>query len=304
MPVNVKNIVYERSYGSTATTLTEYIELGEPILQLNVTMHFLQNGSTLPTIANVLTQMATQIRVKQDGVPVFAASPADLRALDILSYQLCGLGHISNGTGADNAVMFITLAIPFSTHIYPFGLDPKVALPVPKVNTVLELDVPADASTLDTRRLTVSAITLPGASPIAYIERVVKNVTPSGTGWGTYVSLPYGSPYSLYDVLFWQTTNLGDGTTSDVTTIEQVALELNEVPQYLHQNGIESLQFGLGNFSASASSPAVQDEYAYFTFAPNRKIEDAIPLDRPARIAINAGDTNAIRVIPGLVHKV
>jgi len=304
MAINVLGILNEKSYGSGATTITEPIEIGEPIVQLNLTMKFLQNGATLPTIDNVLTQFATTIRVKQDGIPVFNMSAKDLWALDILAYNLNGLGHISDGTGADNQVMFATLVIPFGPVAYPYDIVPDICLPVPRINTTVELDVPADGNNLDNRKLSITAITLPEAAPRAYIERVTKSVTPSGTGWGTYVSLPYGAPYKLFDIFAWQTTNLSDGTTSDVTTIEQIALEKNEKPYRINQINIETLQYNLGNLSGSASSPLIGDEYLYFPLCPNGKIEHAIPLDGPSRIAIYAGDTNALRMVPGLLHAV
>lgn len=301
MPIELTSYITEASLGAVAQTYTEDFKPSSPVSALIVTLHFLQNGATLPTIAHVLAQFGSEMRVKRDGSEIFRANPSDLHYWQALAMRTVMGAHISDGTGADDHVMTYSVMVPFGRWSRGLCVDKEYGLRPPDVSLDFELVIPADANNIDTRVISVVGVEITDAAPAAYIARLVKTATPAGTGWDTYINLPYGAPYSLAGLFFFQTTGFVAGTTTDTTTIEAFRLEKNEKVAELEVDPFDALVRLHGNLSAAATSPLIGDLYAYLNLLQHRDPTLAIPLDAPSRLNFNAGDTNALRVIPEVI---
>jgi len=301
MALEIINVETDRAGGAVLATHQFEWKSDKPVHGFRLTMQFLQDGATLPTIANVLTQMATDITVRQGGM-WFSMSATDLyhflRQASGFNYTV----HQSDGTGADNHSMSISLDVPLAPLSGQFWLDEEYGLDPANGTIVVELTVPADANNLDTRKYTLTAFSLKGKNPTKCIQRVSRNLVPAGTGDGSYIDLPSGGDVMLYDIAFFHTTALTAGTTSDVTTIESLSLEINQTEAFVVDLFGLATQVTLGNLSLAATSPAEPATYIYQPLNPIGRTDWSIPLTQKARFNINAGDTNAIRCLSGIIR--
>jgi hypothetical protein len=300
--MSIVNSLNDETFGATAGTIQHGFKTEKPIHGILATMHFLQDGATLPTISHMVTQFGSELSVKAGGKNVFSLSVADLHHL--LGHAMPNriAVHQSDGTGADNHVMSVSFPIPLGPFAWGFPIHPDFGVD-PSLDTVsVKLDYPADANNIDGRELYLDYITLEGKKPKYFVERITRNYTAGATGWGHYVDLPYGRDVRLLDHYFWMTSSLAAGTTTDATSIEQLSLELNQTEKYLIKVNTDSLQFNAGNLSLTATSP---EESLYYLYAPTSKlgeIDGAIPLIEQARYHYYAGVADAIRCNSGVIR--
>lgn len=273
----------------------------EPVHEVIATMSFAE-ATDLPTLAEVLTQFATTITLKQGSRAIIAMSATDLYHMMNLARPNGIAAHQTDGTGADNHVNSIALPIPlgpigFNTDVNPeFGLDPS------KGTIVLELAIPADAA-LDGRLYTVEFLSVEGKKPTKVIERVTRNLTSGATGDGHYIDLPSGADVELYDVAMFQTTALTAGSTSDLVGIDSFSLEINQTEGKLVDVYTRGIQSNLGNLSQAASSPKVSATYIYMNLNEPHKADMSIPLPQKARINLNMEVAEAMRFFGGIIRK-
>jgi len=303
MTLVFNEIIHEEAYGATASFFSEEVKHSDPINVVLLTMKFLQDGATLPTIANVLTQFGSNIKIKIGGRTAFDMSPTDLYKLMQFLNRAPILCHVSDGTGTDDHVMSATLIVPLGLEVDlqkingDYGIDPS------KAKVVVEVDFPADANNIDTRKLSIVTVGVVGKKPVKYVRRTTTNFTPNAANDSQFVDLPYGSGEILVDVFAYQTTSLGDGTTSDIKTIEKIAVQLNTNDIYLADIDSEAFEFYLRNMSALATSPEISSDYLYIPLGDGNDKYNGIKLDQQARFRITAGDTNATRLMHGIVVK-
>jgi hypothetical protein len=300
MPLSYLTVEKDRAGGAGAATIQFEVKSDAPIHELLLSMQFLE-VTDMPTLAEVLTQLASSITVKSGGSSVFGMSATDLWHMMNLARAGGIAAHQSDATGADNAIMAITVPIPLGplgTHhdVHPdYGLDPR------NKTIIVELEIPAD-NALDARKYTLGFLSIDGKYPKKVVTRMTRNLTASATGDGQYIDLPSGPDAMLVDVAFFQTTALTAGTTSDVTGIESFSLEINQIETALVDiYGIQA-QMNLRNLSLAASTPANPATYLYWN--PNRPYSDeySIPLPQKARININAGVAEALRFFGGITR--
>lgn len=302
MPTHFLSVEKDRTGGAVVATLSFNVGGDVPVHELFVTMQFLQNGATLPTIANVLTQFATTVTVKQGTKTIVSGTATDLFHIMNLAHMTGLAVHQSNATGADNHAMVITLPLPLgpigmTNDLHPdFGLNPKNG------TITVDLLVPADGNAIDTRKYSVGYASMVGKTPTRVITRVTRNITSSATGDGQYIGLPNGPKVELYDVAFFQTTALTAGTTTDATSIESLSLEINKSEYGLVDIYSPMMQSNLGNLSLLATVPQVSGTYLYFNLNRPHEVDAAIPLTADARININAGVADALRCLVGIIE--
>ena len=302
MVVTFNVLFNEKTLGATADTLSEEWVDKSPINAILLQMKFAQNGATLPTKANVLTQFGSEIRVTYGGKTIFKMSPTDLfELMQRLSKKNLVL-HISDGTGADNHIMTAQLIIPFGKHIDFDRLNGKYGLDPTKKTVAIEIDYPADGNNIDGRKLTIAGIEVVGSSPNKYIQRNSVTKTPNSTTETAYHDLPNGSNIVLQDLFIYQTTSLGDGTTSDIETIEKIWLEQNTEAVLGDLLNAEFFRHMEPNLSATATAPAFNSDYIYRNFASYENDYEGFKLDKSTRIAFQFGDTNDIRIIAGIEY--
>lgn len=300
MDTDIVRVLNRYSMGTSAATYTQRINVTSPISHVLVSMTAVQNGTTAEDTAGALAQLGSNVQIKVDGTAVYSASPLDTYNANFYWYG--GLPNtIGIGTTTDNEVLTVGFAIPFGRVYSGFAGDEQLALDTAGVSVEFEITYPADAGQIDGRLLSVAVVTHPGLQTRGHIERQVRTISSPATGWDNIVDLPYGQDIFLYDSVFFQTTELDAGTTTDTTTIEQLKLELSAKTRKV--NELNGEFFALFNFDGSDSNAdIVDDKYMYVNFDGRKDLRDVIRLDQPARWNIEAGDTNAIRVIPGILR--
>lgn len=296
--------VSEESFGAVAKVITTEFKSVEAFNGVLLTMKYLQDGATLETIAEVLTQFATTITLKVGGKIAFKMSPTDLFNINQILADKLLLAHMTDGTGADNQFHTITLFIPFGLETELTKLEKKYGLDAGKNKVVLELAVPADGSKVDTRLLTVTAVTVKGSSPTHFVRRVLEAFSPKNANETQYVSLPCGNGEILVDITFWQTTSLGAGTIADTQTIEKVAIQENAKDVCLLDVTVEAFYARMGNLSRTVTLPAMIDNYINIPLGSEGNKYDGFKLAGKNRLRFTAGDTNATRLLLGILEKV
>lgn len=303
MPIQIEEIIFEEAYGATASFFSEKLEIDIAVNAIALTMKFNQAGAVLCTLAEVLTQMATTISVKVKGKEIFNMSATDLFKLNQFLAKSPTCLVMSDGTGADNHIMSATLIIPLGLEIElnelngDYGLDPR------KQTVIVGVDFPADGNKVDVRKLTISAIGVHGASPTKLVKRSTTNKTPTAANDAQIIDLPYGDGEVLADIFVFQTTGLSAGTTTDTKTLEKIAVQLSTTDVYLVDVNSELFDYFNRNLSQTATSPTIPDTYLYMPLGHGKDKYDGIPLDKAARIRFEAGDTNALRFMHGVIIK-
>lgn len=292
MPYKIK-VVEGQDYGTGASNIIRKIEHGGMTIHgivLNMTSK--ENTVTNPTLANMMTQMATNIQILLGGDVVFDMSATDLqRLIDQLGIRL----NYVRGGGTDTRIQRTMMFVPLgrintrrTRDVYERILDPQLGIRTSK-DVYLKLIVPADANNINNRLLNATALlsTLPTQG---YISRLTSTVTPRATGWaadGSKFALPAGT--SLYDFLFFQTTNIADGVTADTVTLEQLELEIDSFKLIEGRPQSELFQTEMEQENAS------NEEYLYKQYDP------PVPIQKSGALTWNGGDTQILRLIIGYV---
>lgn len=293
-----------------------------PISFLLLHLKFLNAGArTKATLANILATL-DQVTVKFRGTSVIALSGEDLFAYGTLLWRR--FMQQVNVVDLDNAVRSFTLPIPFGLR--PF--DPDFAFPATaRGNLVIDLDWAASFTNLDGLSFAIEVVELPEATPSRWLRATTLSLTPGATG-DNDMALPIGNPL-LMAILFGTTIPTGTTTTR---TINAASLLADNQQIYVPRIEFESLHNAMG-LRVPGINPFDDHHHlensggAYAQYADTASAEqddhilaqygliDFDPLDDGSylldtagladlKLRIDAGDTNAVRVIPVEVHGV
>lgn len=291
------------TYGTTADTKKLIIASGRPINALFIMMKSLENTTTDPSNANILAQLGTTITVKKGNDPIVQFAPDDW-AVFHERYTGTQLKNVTGG-GTDNRVQYAILAIPFGRFfegmrsIYGSFIDPLWGLRTEATLSV-ENTFPADANNLDGREFHVFALYNDECKAEAFLSRVAATITGSGTGWKEALTIDELDTIGLYDTLFFQTTELSAGVTADTTTLESIRLYLDGSLQTLRGDLDPEVLDGVIRAAGAAGGAQDDDEYPYINFGG---LQGKYLAFRKLRLEVNYGDTNAARVLLGLLKR-
>lgn len=295
-------------------------------LQIRPTSHLLitikaLNASVKGTTAAILGALET-IEVLQFGATIVSISALDLYALNcvLLGHE----PHQENVVDTDNAVRHLTLAVPFGRRLY----DPTECFPAVRSGELqLQLTWDIADTGYDGVIEQVQQVELPGANPSRFLTYKTKNYTPSATG-DADVDLNIGN--TLAGIMFWGTT-VPTGTAW-TTTLNQLTLLKDNTEAYFSKCHWETLHGQLvervspanafaekfhtentaGSYAQNADTAAEEQDdstisnHAYMDLSP-RNVDDYL-LDTVGlsslKLTVNAGDTNASRIIPVELQRV
>ncbi len=299
----------------TAGTSPSYDLPVAPLSHCLLTIKFAQDqANTQLTFANIAA-MISKLEVLYKGSAVCSLNGIDLLAAGILlcNFESWGL----NMTGADNELVSFTYLVPFGRELYsPVEAYPRTA----RGELVLQVTWASSFTQIDGASLQCEAVELPDSSPERFLKLTSSAVTPSATGEFD-VELPIGNAIS--DVILWGTT-IPSGSTA-TTTIQTISIRKNNSEYMYSKSYFETLHNMAGRLRAApgywGSHIHQYDDSTYAQYQdtgapkPSNHIlgnhllvpfdvrrdgvhmlrtEDATGLD----IRIDAGDTNAVRVIP------
>lgn len=301
--------------GAAAVTNTFDLPVG-PLSFIVLTLRFLNNGAnTLPTLFNLLAQL-TNVSILFRGQAIVSMNGRDLFAYNLLFAKFHPPVH--NRINTDNGAISITMLVPFSRRQYDVNeCFPRVA----RGELQMQLQWAADANNIDTKLEQVETVELPDATPSSYVKATTLTHTPAATGQSD-LQVPIGT--TVLGFLIFSTTV--PTTTAYTTSANQVRiLANNRETQYALTNwdslrGLNGRQ-GIppcgwashihmentgGAYTQNADTVGAEtavaelDNHALLCLDPTGDGTFAIDTRDLAdlKIRFDAGDTNAIRVIP------
>lgn len=247
------------------------------------------------TLAEVLAR-ASKIEVLYQGQSIYSLSGADLFALNSLLFGASPI--LTNRVATDNATRAITLILPMGRRLY----DPSECFPATQKGQLqLQITLSATETAIDGIIYQIETVEMLDVTPKRHLKVTTLAKTPSATGEQD-VSLPIGNV--LAGVLMYGTTV--PTTTAWTATIDYAKLmldnkELNYAKanwETLHNEVALRVSTALG-YAAAAGADDLSN-YALIDLSP-RNIDDMLVDTKglsSIAIKINAGDTNALRLLP------
>jgi hypothetical protein len=267
------------------------------------------------TVQNILDNLA-RVEILYKGQSILSGSGPDLAAL---YYMLTGrfpfLGRSS--AEADEANWWLTLPLLFGPRPY----DPEWCFPAVRRGELQLQITPASAFTAQNDvTLQIEACEILDATPKRFLKATTATKTPTATG-DHDVDLPLGNP--IRGILLFGTTVPVDGAVT--TSIDQVRVLVDNVEHGYALTNWQTLQGELALWRnqpwvgaelvarLTGGAPAANDDtrpleaptsflrrYAYLDYAPGGMEQYRLMTEGRGRVhlRINAGDTNAIRVLP------
>jgi hypothetical protein len=287
-----------------------------PLSFLLVTLKCAQNqANTQIQIADILLAIS-KLEVLYKGSAVISMSGADLYACGVYipKFETWGL----NMNGEDNDLLAFTWMVPFGRFPY----FPRECFPATsRGELILQISFAAAFTKLDAPFLQVEAVELPEASPEQFLKMTTLAVTPTATGIQPPIRLPIGN--KLSDILLFGTTIPALNVATK--TINSIELSINNLERYYSGHYFETAHNQAGIFTAAPTFHGNHyhqiDGGAYAQYMDTSAVKQGshplshyihLPLDvlrdgtfildtkglTGLDLNIDAGDTNAIRVVP------
>lgn len=300
----------------TAGTVISYDLPVNPLSFILFTLKIQQNKADVQLDWDNVDAMISKIEVLYKGSPVYSSNGSDLEALDqmLLGYE----PWITNRLGADNEYTFYTFLIPLTRKLYsPVECFPRSV----RGELILQVTYAAAFTDIDGVYACIETVELPDATPSRYLRTTTLSVTPSAAG-ELDVELPIGNV--IANILFFGTTvPLADANTQTLTYCQLLA---DNQRIYISQTNFENWRqqaalrfkppiahgYHIHQIDGAAYAQYMDTsvvkyrndrciQHLYLEFDPTR--DDLYLLETAGLsdlvIRIYAGDTNALRVLPG-----
>lgn len=289
------NETLEDAYGTTASEFTETIPKGVTAHALMIVMQFLQNGANIPTLSDVLTQLGSEIELAVGNKVMMKLSPTDLHEYLTRQMGIHSIVPINDGTGADNQIMELRFPVPLAPIIKDSKrlMHPEYGLDGSK-DVAFKLTYPADGNKIDNRKFTLYAISIDGATPRKIVEIEENTVTFTGTGTGQRLTLSQRTEKKLREIMFKQTSYLGEGLTADAMTIEEIAYQEANEDVLFFDIPIRHLPELLEGTSGSAITMLHDDQYPIVRFYDESDPYSVKQLTDSSSLVVKVGVAEAV----------
>jgi len=286
-----------------ASAITKNFELAKrPIAAIIITMDALGNTGAA-TRANMLTQMGTEISVKDGGTkitPEWSASQWDKYMKHFL-----GINPLfPDGTAANDTIATCHLIIPFGRPLRGRQLgglldleDPLVGF-CPKGVPELYMSLPADGSTLDTRNIKITVLYHDVKPKFNKLWTPWSSQT-LNTATETWFNVGEDPKRLLLEMFLFQTTEWNTNMASEVPTIK--SWRLTKGGNNIFTDGNVSGQL---LFATMDEVIQVDDQYFHFpfSFGPWDNLSKCIRLDKMVKLGILGGVADAATVAFALIE--
>lgn len=286
-----------------------------PLSHTLVTLKYAQNKANDKLLFLNVLAMIAKVEVLYKGSAVFSMSGLDAYACGILvnGFESWGM----NNDGNDNDERSLTFLIPHTRKLYsPSECFPRTT----RGELILQITYAAVFTDIDTVFAQIETVELPEAAPEQFIKMTTLTKTPAAAGQ-VDIELPIGNEISEL-VLFGTTIPAAD---TDLATIDKMEILVDNVNRFYSEMNIETCHNMAGRMFAA---PGYHGYHVHrlqaAAFAQWDDTSPAIPADhvighhlhmpfdifRDGRFALqtlgksdvvlrlDAGDTEAIRVIP------
>lgn len=315
MPSFIRSVLQNRTTIAVSAN-QDTILPPNPISHILITIRYQTLAANiLPTLLNIL-QSLTSIDVLHRGTAVFSMRPEDLWAYLALAGWYAPVEF--RNTDPVNSSGFVVLAIPFGRAAY----DAEECFPATRAGElILRLSRVAADVAIVSPTYTVTSVELPDANPKRFMRATTLQFTPSATGDNDFQLYPS----TIYAGLLLFSTTVPTGTVF-TTTVDRVQLLINSLQYDVAQANWDDIwgeQFARSGFSGAflehihtsdvaaaytqfqATGPMrivahPLRQYAFLDFDPTHDLAYSIDARQIARVTlrVNAGDTQAVRVIP------
>jgi len=299
----------------TADTQVTYDLPVKPLSFVVLTLLYQQNkANDAMSFVNV-PEILDRVEILYKGSPVYSANGIDCLALGLFLHHFWSWGV--NADGNDDDYRSFSFLLPLTRTLY--SLDE--AFPgVSRGELVLQITYAASFTDLDNVRCQVEAYEVPEASPTQYAKTTTLVGTPAAAGQFD-VELPLGNKISDI-VVFATTIPLAD---ADTTTAHFLELLINNSEVYYTGTNFETIHnlggrlgrdpsywgYHVHRLTAAAyaqwddTGPVIPADHVlkqhlhlpFDIFRDGQHLIDATDLSN-AVLRFDAGDTNAIRVLP------
>jgi len=267
-------------------SFTDIDDVRDPIECIAITQTG-QNVTDEATLSEMLAGIGI-ISLKKGGSAIIEWDADDLFQYSMRRYQF--KPPVIGGT-ADNHFRRLTLVVP-CTLGNPVVRELNLDYGLLRGAKSMTLEVVTGSDTvagIDNRNLQVACLVNPGAAPTNYLghrQRTPSNIADSPTT----IELGVSPDELLAEFFMYQTTNIDDGRTTDVMTIEDIRILRNKKEEIVRKIPTEVLQ-------CFQDDTLLFDEYILVDIIP------PLALDVPTDIEYTAGDNLATRVYPGILYK-
>jgi hypothetical protein len=271
-----------------------------PLSHLIFSFKFLNKAAEV-LLPEILAKIS-KINVSRAGQTVVDINLADLYAQNCLMFGKEPI--LTNKVATDNATRILTFIVPFGRRLF----NPEECMPATQFGDFkLAVTTTSTETTMDGVIFQIEAVELIGAAPKKYMKLSTLSKTPAAAG-EMDVDLPIGS--ELVQLLLWATT-VPTGTAW-TATMDWVKMLRDNVEDSIAKANWESLhgdllqKIGYLGDHGAAYGADLLTLYGLVDFDP---AEDGSILFQTAgassiKLRVNAGDTNAFRVIPAELVKV
>jgi len=289
--LNIVRLDKDKALGSTAGIYTKDITSQDNLIGFILTGTIQQNGSTYPTPSNLFTQVGT-IKIKYNGKAIIEITAARLYALNFEKGIQRAISE-GDGSGADNQYLPFSLPIFVAPTTNGFIFEKGYGIPLGNKPLTFELEFPADGNNIDNRVISLYMITTKN-SVNRHIRLRQTTVSSPTANENNYVNVSYGSGWKLRGILLDQTTNYGDGLTTNAPTIKSITMLENEQPTKFDELLPYAYLFRKDTIDA-VTNAHLSDQYIYVpTLFENG---EPMNLSQLTKIQVECGDTNAFTLI-------
>ena len=292
-------MIVKKEYDWTpgASAVTKDIELAKrPIAAIILNMDMLGAGAAA-TYANALTQLGTKIYVKDGGTKI----TPEWSLAELAEYQASFFGRLptfQDGTAADNKLALLQVVIPFGrpsvfSHwsLFPSIIDPHVGFK-PTNQPYIYFDLPADANSIDTRHIKVTAV---------YYDNFMPRYNKKWTDWSTQtVSTTSLTDWTIGDKGLWleallfATSEYNATLTADAPSIKDIEIE-RLGKDVMFSGAVPNILGALIN--PLHTTPVTDDEYLYMALsqAPFDNFQNCVRLSGETKFRILGGVADAVK---------
>lgn len=278
-----------------ATEVVPYPLPITPLSHLILTIEYFQ-ATDQATVAEILG-FINNVTIRHRGVSVLSLESEDLAALNLYLYG--SGGFLYDLATTDNLWATYGLIIPFGRKLY----DPDECYPATRRGEFeIVLDTTTPATTLDNALMSISAVSLPEATPARYLKALLASIPAPGATGPNDVVLPTGN--DLLAVLIGMTSF--PGASEYLFGADDLRLlfdykELNIVSAKAPELLIEMINRIEGtNRSTISQFHLIPSLYTWMDFDPTRDGQYAVDTRAAAdlRLRLNMGVNEALNVTP------
>lgn len=299
-----------------AITVSTRVTYDLPVNPLSHIIFTLLFANDTGTIGNYTKLAAAVLSMSNMAVDFKGTSIINMSGADLAMYFQALTGKTiaqTNCARTDDDLRSLSLILPFGRKL--FNAD-ECFPAVKRGDLKLIIDYAAAQTGIDGLYAQIETVELLGATPKQFVKATTMAVTPTATG-DLDVDLPIGNP--LLGCLLYGTT---PPNTARTTTINQIKMLVDNVEYGYSLANWESLKvdfhsrmafndFNLEHVhynSDGGAASTLQEEtdiakeayYSYLDYDPNKDDQFLLITEGKSRVhlRINAGDTNALRVLP------